>query len=447
MKNNRNCKNRISDSLWCVSISWIFRLITGAVFTFSGFVKAVDPWGTFYKFEDYIGAMSLSVPDTLILAGVFFLCGLEFLAGVSILTGSFRRLSIWVAALIMIIMLPLTFWLAVWNPVTDCGCFGDAIILSNWATFWKNVALSIMIGWLILFNRSIHWIITPALQWIGLIAGLIYYIYVASTGYWSQPLIDFRPYKTGTPIVSETEYKEPEFIFIYERNGERKEVTVDEELPDENDGWKFVDRIEKQSSMAVSADEEKSLRFFDIESDSDATDEIPFSAGQRLTVLIPDISRVSILSAWPLNALYHKAEKENIEMIVALSANIEQINQWTDLFMPDYPIYIAEDTSMKEAARGNPAVIFTDDGIIKWKTSLQRLSDEGLMDEGSDLRIANAVNPESRSLQSWSVGYVMILSILIIFSFIPVGFNFLAGFRRKTKSEEIIHDGKANLKE
>lgn len=424
-----NLKKRIDDSVWGSLITWIFRLATGAVFTFSGFVKAVDPWGTFYKFEDYLGAMSLSVPDTLTIAGVFILCGLEFLAGVALLTGSFRRLSVWVSALIMLIMLPLTFWLAVWNPVSDCGCFGDAVILSNWQTFWKNVVLTVMILWLLIFNKSIHWIITPALQWIGLVCGMSYFMYVSYIGYWDQPLIDFRPYKIGTSLVSETVSSEPEYVFVYERNGEKVEVDEDEELPDESQGWEFVDRIEKQSAINVTEAPEKALRFYDLDGDEDITESLDLSSGEHLIVLIPDLKRTSILSAWSLNSLYHLAKKQNIPMMASVYGNKTEILEWEDLFMPDYPVYSAEDTPMKEAARGNPSVIFTKDGNIVWKTSLQRLTAEELLEDSSDSKLATSISTQDYNFARWSVIYVSALSLLIFFSFIPPGWRLISGKR------------------
>ena len=136
--------------------TWIIRLAVGSVFMFSGFAKAIDPYGTLYKVDAYLASMSLDIWPNLELVGVFALCAAEFLVGVFILTGCFRRSTAIIAAIIMAFMLPLTLWIAVSDPVDDCGCFGDALLISNWATFWKNVALTAAIAWLVVYNKKCH---------------------------------------------------------------------------------------------------------------------------------------------------------------------------------------------------------------------------------------------------------------------------------------------------
>ncbi|MDE6772479.1 MAG: DoxX family protein, partial [Muribaculaceae bacterium] len=121
--------------------TWTARLLVGCVFVFSGFVKAIDPFASIYKAEAYLSALSLEIWPNLILLGVFSLCAIEFLVGVFILFGCFRKSIIIIVALIMAFMLPITLWLALDNPIDDCGCFGDAIKISNWTSFWKNIIL------------------------------------------------------------------------------------------------------------------------------------------------------------------------------------------------------------------------------------------------------------------------------------------------------------------
>lgn len=113
---------KIEMTKYVSPLTWIIRIVVGGVFIFSGFAKGIDPYGTLYKVEDYLSVLSLSVWPNLVLVGVFGLCALEFLAGVFLLTGCFRRSSVIIAGGIMAFMLPLTLWIAVSNPVADCGC-------------------------------------------------------------------------------------------------------------------------------------------------------------------------------------------------------------------------------------------------------------------------------------------------------------------------------------
>ena len=235
-------------------ITWLLRITVGATFIISGFVKAVDPWGTLYKFEDYMAAMHLPVFHNLLLTGAFLLCAYEFVAGVFLLLGCFRKSAPIAAMLFMAVMLPLTVWIAFWNPVSDCGCFGDAFILSNQATLWKNVVLTIAVAWLIKYNHTERCLVRPSLQWLAFIGSSAYIIAVSLAGYIYQPLLDFRPYPVGTPITEfssvsddEDEKTDDEAIrFIYAKGGVEKSFGIDDELPDEADGWHFVRREEPE---------------------------------------------------------------------------------------------------------------------------------------------------------------------------------------------------------
>lgn len=219
----------MSNTLKC--ITWFVRIITGGTFIFSGFVKAIDPWGTYYKLQDYMGAMHLPDYPNLLLTGAFLLFGYEFCVGLFLITGCFRKSAPICAAIFMGFMLPLTLWIAVCNPVADCGCFGDFLLISNWATFWKNVILSIAVGWLMYYNRYLQWLIRPHMQWITLIASAAYVTIIGLCGYIYQPLLDFRPYPQGSMLADsedmagEIEDDEAQNIqLIYERNGVEKKL-------------------------------------------------------------------------------------------------------------------------------------------------------------------------------------------------------------------------------
>ena len=129
------------------------RVIIGLVFMFSGIVKAIDPLGSAYKFHDYFQAFNLGFLNWLSLPLAILLFTAEFIAGFSVLTGIKQRTGIWGVMILMIIFTPLTFILALTNPVSDCGCFGDAIHLTNWQTFWKNIVL-ISLAIILFINRK-----------------------------------------------------------------------------------------------------------------------------------------------------------------------------------------------------------------------------------------------------------------------------------------------------
>lgn len=126
-------------------LTQIARIITGLLFVFSGIVKGIDPLGTAFKLGDYFTAFNLGFLDGLALPLSLLLCLVEFVTGMMLLTGALVKPASWMAALFMAVFTPLTLILAIWNPVSDCGCFGDAIILTNWQTFLKNVFITLLV--------------------------------------------------------------------------------------------------------------------------------------------------------------------------------------------------------------------------------------------------------------------------------------------------------------
>ncbi len=184
--------NAVKGEKWCQVLTVLMRLTVGGLFAFTGFAKGVDPWGTSYKVTDYLTAMGLGQwTDTALFIAVA-LAAIEFMTGIAIIVGAYRRSSPWVALLFMIVMTPITLWIALTGAVADCGCFGDALHLSNWATFGKNLLLLLGVIYLLVFNRSVHSIYGPAIQWMVMAVSFSLIMTIAYYGYFKQPLIDYR---------------------------------------------------------------------------------------------------------------------------------------------------------------------------------------------------------------------------------------------------------------
>jgi uncharacterized membrane protein YphA (DoxX/SURF4 family) len=224
-------------------ISNFFRIIIGIVFVFSGFVKVVDPLGVQYKFVDYFLAMGLDFLQPMALTFGLLLSIAELMIGISLLFNLKPKLGAWGTLLFMAVFLPLTLWIAIANPVHDCGCFGDALVISNWATFWKNVGIMFMTIIVFLQRRKFKPTLPSSVQWLSLmvVAGFSVWIGVYSIKH--LPVLDFRPYRVGENIsegmsIPESEKEnvsEYEITLIYENieTGETREFAVDE-IPDES---------------------------------------------------------------------------------------------------------------------------------------------------------------------------------------------------------------------
>ncbi|MDE6006533.1 MAG: DoxX family protein [Muribaculaceae bacterium] len=403
-------------------ITWLCRIIFGSVFIFSGFVKAVDPWGTYYKVNEYLEAMGMHFVPGLVLTFAFALFSLEFLIGVFILLGCYRRGAPVMGTIFMAIMLPLTLWIAIKDPVPDCGCFGDALILSNWATFWKNMALTAMIIWLLKFDKKTYALVGPALQWVLFIVSIGFILMISIRGYVRQPMFDFRPYPVGSELVSEANEEDgPHYVFVYAKDGAAKEFGEDDELPDEDDGWEFIERKEIPDNSTADKDKKlnKNFRIWDKSGSQDLTDILLAMDNKLLLMTMPDLASVSPATTWKINSLYDLAIENDVRMIGVVSGSSEIIKEWEDLSMPQYDIFIADDTSIKEVVRGNPGVVYVEDNEIKWKSTLDALDIEALADKKTRTNEVEVMNSGPYRANVWISMYVIITVMLIALSLLP----------------------------
>ena len=358
-----------------ISIILILRFVIGAVFVFSGFAKSIDIWGDIYKISDYLNAFGWTYLSNFTGILSVALPIAEFLLGFWLIIGTFRRITVALLLLMMAFMLPLTAYIAIYNPVSDCGCFGDAITISNTATFWKNVALTIGLAYLFVKNKSVRSVYGPAVQWLTVLFPSIYILIIISAGYYQQPLIDFRPFKIGTYISgSDNDYSDEEFAFIYEKGGKRQTFSIDA-LPDSS--WNFVERKEitkkTESSQAHTVNK---VAIFD--HDEDVTNQVLPKEGDVILLLLSDISDIDVASTFKINDMHEFASESGMPMICLTGGSEKGIQDWQEISMASYPIYTMDDSELKTIARGNPAVVKIADGKILWKSTLWSVDNEDL---------------------------------------------------------------------
>lgn len=366
-------------------ITWVLRLCCGGLFIFSGFVKAIDPWGTIFKVEEYLAAFGVSVPFMFMRLGVFGLCAVEFIVGCFLAMGCYRKSCPIFAGLIMAFMLPLSLWVAIEDPVASCGCFGDAWHVSNWFTFWKNVALSAGILWLLKYNISITYLVSPAFQWLAVVASGIYILIIELTGYFYQPLIDFRDYPPGATLFAQPPSQDTE--------------EGDDSVDDEG--------------------EYHGIDVFDIHDAEDMNEEASYPEGKELIVMIPKVSMVSPATTWKLNSLYEWALDNGVKMIGIVSGSPEEIEEWEDLSMASYPVYLADDTAIKEVVRGNPGIVYLDKGKIVWKTTLNSIDIDDFLSPEVSGEASGFAGDNARFLINVSLIYVIVMAFLVFISFTP----------------------------
>ncbi len=435
---------RISNNPVNKVIVFLLRILVGGTFIFSGFVKCVDPMGSVYKFHDYIAALGLHnlAGSEVVLA--FAIPVLELVLGVMILTGCLRYGSLFAAMGFMGVMLPLTYFLAKTNAVPDCGCFGEAVKLTNWQTFWKNVALTIAILYLLFHNKSVPSLYGPAIQWLVMLLTFVLGLSIAYMSYSTQPLLDFRPFKVGSKIGSPlSPISENDFVYIYEKDGVQHEFNIDS-IPDEEDGWEFIDR--KKMTPDLSPAQKAELASFSIyDEGADVTEEVIDTTSNQLLVLMPDFQRVNKAYAFVLNDLAKACGERDAQLCVITSALHNEIEQWRDLTSAEYPIYGGDDSEIKMLARGNPAVVYVEHGIISWKRTLSSLKSDKLLKDNVPLAHLSDDFSPMKTLWALVTPYLLLMIALLFLNRIYPVVSFIVKKIRRRNNDNTDSDNLESL--
>ena len=293
----------------------VCRLLLGAVFVFSGFVKAVDPIGTQYKTQDYLGAIGLEgmIPDWVTLTASVLLSAFEFSLGIFLLLAMRRRLVSKLTVAFMTVVTLITLWLALFNPVKDCGCFGDAIHLTNVQSLLKNIVLlaaSLVIAWQPL--RMIRFL-SRSTQWIAANYTILFVLLLSAHCLYHLPLIDFRPYHIGMNIKKGMEIPkgapQPQFetTFILQKNGVKKEFTL-ENYPDSS--WQFVDSKTVQTKEGYMPPiHDFSIRKPD---GDDITDSVLSARGYVFLLISPHLEQADDSNFGDIDQLYEYCQEQKI---------------------------------------------------------------------------------------------------------------------------------------
>lgn len=348
----------------------ISRFFVGIVFVFSGFVKAIDPLGSTYKFQDYFEAFGLDFLAFLAFPLAILLSTLELIIGLSLILGTRKKLTVWLLTLFMSFFTILTFILAIYNPVTDCGCFGDAIIMTNWQTFGKNIIL--MIFTVILFvNKDrfeVNWPLKN--QWIAISIFSVLSILISVHCYNNLPIIDFRPYKIGTYIPEKMMIPDDapkavyETLLVYEKDGVEKEFTL-ENLPDSSWQWLATE------NKLISEGYVPPIHDFTIETlnANDITNIVLNDNKFTFLLIAHDLEKASIKNINRINELANFALESGKCNFICLTSSLEDdINKFKSETNAPFMFYNTDEITLKTIVRANPGLVLLKKGTIlgKW---------------------------------------------------------------------------------
>ena len=361
-------------------LTTVCRFVLAVVFIFSGFVKAIDPLGTQYKIQDYIDAFGWAgvFPDFVPFLASALLGMLEFCLGVYLFFGIRRIIAPRAVVAIMAVMTPLTFWLALYNPVSDCGCFGDAVVLSNWETFWKNVVLLVMSVVVLKWRKRIFPLVTVRFDWLIALYGFIYILSMTVYCYRELPVFDFRPYHVGADIrqgMEIPEGEEPteyETRFVLQKDGVEKEFTLDN-YPDST--WTFVDSktvVKKQGYEPPIHD----FSMMNVEDGEDITEQVLSDKNYTFLLVSHQLGLADDTQIDLINELYDYSLEYGYAFYCLTSSSDEDILKWKDNTGAEYPFCLMDNITLKTMIRSNPGLILLKEGKVIRKWSVNNLPNE-----------------------------------------------------------------------
>jgi uncharacterized membrane protein YphA (DoxX/SURF4 family) len=348
-------------------LRFISRIIIGLVFMFSGLVKAIDPLGSAYKFHDYFQAFNLGFLNNLSLPLAILLCTAEFIAGFSVLTGFRQKTGLWGVLILLAIFTPLTFILALTNPVSDCGCFGDAIHLTNWQTFGKNIVLVFFLIALFTGKNQIRIIFNKITEWAVIICVIILFIGFSFVNLQYLPMIDFLPYKTGVKIADKMIIPEGaatdlyNTTFIYEKDGVRKDFNINN-YPADDSTWKFID----QKSVLVKVGYKPPIHDFSISTlnGDDLTQGVLSNQGYSVLMISKKLSEAGQKSLAKGFKIGKFCIAGGIDFYILTSSGKDEIRSYDN----GLTFCSTDETTLKTMIRANPGYILLKNGTIigKW---------------------------------------------------------------------------------
>ncbi len=424
----------------------IGRFIVGFVFLFSGFVKAIDPLGFQYKLTDYFEAFGVIswIPDYVSLLLGIGLSVIEFSIGVFLVLGIRRRFSTTSAFILMAFMTPFTLFLAITDPVPDCGCFGDAWIISNWQTFWKNVILLLFSFCTFRWRKAIRPFYSAKTEWMVSIYTILFAITLSFYCIHYLPIIDFRPFKIGINIKDAMRIPDDakaavyETYFIMEKDGKKTEFSL-ENYPDST--WTFVDArtILKEKGF------EPSIHDFSLvthETGEDITDSILDSDSYTFFLVAHRLDDADDSNIDLINEIYDYTIEKGYGFYCLTSSSNKDIDLWKDKTGAEYPFLLVDNIALKTMIRSNPGLV-----LIKGATILNKWNDSDLPDEYvfKNEKLENIEIGQQKVVNVWkTIGYTCLwflgpLFLILIFDILFVQRNHLQNHNKQNQDIEVTN--------
>ncbi len=346
------------------------RIVLGLTFMFSGVVKAIDPVGTQIKLFDYLTAFGLggTLLDSTLLILACLLAGFEILIGAYLTLGAFIRGTSLLTLLMMLVLTPFTLYLALKNPVQDCGCFGDAVIITNWQTFYKNVFLLVLALLVFIRRKHIRPLVSDRRQWVITVFMVTISVRFMTANIINLPVLDFRPYKVGTDLRARISEGNPQFADF---------SVMDDDM-------------------------------------NDLTAEILADTGYTFLLISPHVEDASESDLDMIDDLFDYCTNWGYGIKGVTASGSDAVRKWTENTGTDLEFLFSDEIPLQTMVRSNPGLVLIKDGVLinKWSHSCIP-SDEEL--SGPLDSISVGYTPEHDPIHTpWAVALLFIVPLLMI---------------------------------
>lgn len=345
---------------------WFCRIVIGVLFIFSGYVKAVDPIGMQYKLEEYFEVfhMDFFIPYALYFS--ILLNALEIVLGIFTLFGIRMVQTAWLLVLIIVFFLFLTGYSAVTNKITDCGCFGDAIKLSTWATFYKNIIFLGLIVPIFLWRNKIEPLFNKSISNVIYFGSIIACLGLEWYCLEHLPIIDFRPYKVGNDIREQMSIPPgaprdsvvTKLVYKDKRDG-KEQAYLMSELPWADSVWMANNEFIKQENIVVREGYQPKIKDFKVWDDdnNDLTSQLLDSNKYQIWIIAYDISKTNVKGMERIADRVPDYEKAGIKVLGLSASSYNDIEDLRHKTNSAYPFYYADGTVLKTIIRANPGIV------------------------------------------------------------------------------------------
>ncbi|WP_127139135.1 BT_3928 family protein [Flagellimonas oceanensis] len=348
---------------------WISRIIVGVLFIISGLIKLNDPMGFSFKLEEYFspGVLDLPFLTPLALAISIFVVIVEVILGVLLLIGFKPKFTVWSLLLMIVFFTFLTFYSAYFNKVTDCGCFGDAIKLTPWESFTKDVILLVFILILFFGRKYITPLFSPKTNWIVGGVALLACVLFANHVLAHLPSVDFRPYKIGANIQEGMSVPEDapkpiyEYAWRFKVDGEEQIYVTEGDYPTV-DG-EFVD----VETTQIQAGYEPPIHDFTIEQEGQDYAAELLEEDKLVMVIAYDMAKSDLEAFEEVAEVTAKAKQKGYKVIGMSASSNDMANKIIDTYGLDFEFYFTDETTLKTIVRSNPAILVLSEGTIRQK--------------------------------------------------------------------------------